>query len=70
MESKSLVDIEENPIINDVPALRSLLFEAYKYKSNPKAPTTLRTQRRRGMISLGEQYGYDKGRKHHMGGYY
>jgi len=58
MEPRSLVDIEENKELKDIPVLAKLLFESYRFKSNPKAGTTmLRTEPRRSTIPLKDAFG-------------
>jgi hypothetical protein len=44
-------EVETNPELMQVPVLKSLLFETFRYKANPKTPflfTPLNTKRRKG----------------------
>jgi hypothetical protein len=47
----SVEEVETNPELMQVPVLKSLLFETFRYKANPKTPflfTPLNTKRRKG----------------------
>jgi hypothetical protein len=54
-------EVETNPDLMQVPVLKSLLFETFRYKANPKTPflfTPLNTKRRKGTTrsSFGRQH--------------
>jgi len=52
MDPKSIVEIEERQDLKNITILQHLIFEAYRHKAHPTAPTTLRTEPRRGMRTL------------------